>query len=109
VNIAAQIAAMESLKDLEYSQQTIRAIIAERERLFTRLAEIKWLKPYSSKANFILCHVSGRPARNVHQELRRRGISVRYFDTTRLRDYLRISVGKPEHTDAVIAALTQIC
>ena len=109
VNIAAQIAAMESLKDLDYLQPTIRVIIAERERLFTRLAEIEWLKPYPSKANFILCHVSGRQARKVHQELRRRGISVRYFDTPRLRDYLRISVGKPEHTDALIAALTQIC
>lgn len=109
VNIAAQIAALESLKDLDYLQPTIRAIIAERERLFTRLAEIKWLKPYPSKANFILCHVSGRPARGVHQELRKKGISVRYFDTPHLGDCLRISVGKPEHTDALIAALMQIC
>jgi len=109
VNIAAQIAALESLKDLDYLQPTIRAIIAERERLFTRLAEIEWLKPYPSKANFILCHVIGRQARDVHQELRRKGISVRYFDTPRLTNCLRISVGKPEHTDALIAALSQIC
>jgi len=30
---------------------------------------------------------------------------VRYFDKDGLRDCLRISVGKPEHTDALIAAL----
>ena len=32
-------------------------------------------------------------------------ILVRYFDKPGLRDCIRISAGKPEHNDAVIAAL----
>jgi len=109
VNTAAQIAALESLKDLEYLQQTVQSIIAERQSMFARLSDIEYLTPYPSKANFILCHVSGKPAEKVHRELKTKGISVRYFDTPRLREYLRFSTGKPQHTDALIAALKGIC
>jgi len=109
VNIAAQIAAIESLKDLGYLQETIQAIIAERQRLFAKLAGLDSFKPFPSKANFILCSVLNNQAEGIHQQLGRRGIFVRYFDTPLLKDCLRISVGKPEHTDALVAALKEIC
>ena len=109
VNVAAQIAAVETLKDLDYQQRTIKAIIEERERLFLRLTEVKSLKPLQSKANFILCHVLTGEAAKIHHQLQQRGIFIRYFDTPRLKDYIRISVGKPEHTNALIDALKQIC
>jgi histidinol-phosphate aminotransferase len=109
VNIAAQIAAIESLKDLGYLKKTIKVIITERKRLLTKLAELEFFKPFPSKANFILCSVLNNQAERIYQELRRRGIFVRYFDTPLLKDYLRISVGKPEHTDALVAALKEIC
>lgn len=109
VNIAAQIAALESLKDLDYLGKTVAAIIKERERLFTKLTEIKFLKPLPSKANFILCRVLNGEALRIHRELQQKGIFIRYFDTPLLKDYLRISVGKPEHTDALIEALKEIC
>jgi len=40
--------------------------------------------------------------------LQKRGISVRYFDTPGLKDYLRISVGRPEDTDALVKALKEV-
>jgi len=109
VNVAANIAALETLKDLDYQQKTIKAILEERERLLTRLAEVKSLKPLPSKANFILCQVLSGEAVKIHNELQQRGIFIRYFDTPQLKNYIRISVGKPEHTDALIDALKQIC
>jgi histidinol-phosphate aminotransferase len=109
VNAAAQIAAMESLKDLDYLRQTIRAIVSERQRLTEALAQTGLLRPWPSQANFILCSVLKGQASNIHRELRQRGILVRYFDTPLLKDCLRISVGKPEHTDALVAALSGIC
>jgi hypothetical protein len=41
------------------------------------------------------------------QSLRKRGIIIRYFGSQGgdLHNYIRISAGKPEHTDAVLAAL----
>ena len=109
VNAAAQVAALESLKDIDYLHGTVKAIIDERERLLAKLSELDWLKVYPSQANFVLCSVLNGEAKTIHQELQRKGIFVRYFDTPELKDCLRISVGKPEHTDALIAALKEIC
>jgi histidinol-phosphate aminotransferase len=109
VNAAAQIAALESLRDLDYLQQTIKAIVSERERLSAKLAQTGALSPWPSEANFVLCSVTNNQASGIYHELKRRGILVRFFDTPLLNNYLRISVGKPEHTDALLAALSQIC
>lgn len=109
VNVAGLIAAVETLKDLDYFQKTTDAILKERERLFSKLAEIKCFKPLPSKANFILCHIMNCDAAGIHRELQKRGIFTRYFDSPLLKDYLRISVGKPEHTETLIKALREIC
>ncbi|MFH0942068.1 MAG: histidinol-phosphate transaminase [Chloroflexota bacterium] len=108
VNAAAQVAVRESLADREYLMGRVSAILKERARLFCELEALGWLKPYPSRANFILCAVLKGKAREVQKELERRGILVRHFDTPRLKDSLRISVGKPEDTDALIKALEEI-
>ncbi len=109
VNVAAQVAALASLNDIDYLKGTIAAIINERTRLFDRLSTFQWLKPYRSDANFILCNVLNGKAKEIHNILQRRGIFIRYFDTQLLNNYIRITVGKPEHTDRIIAALKEIC
>jgi histidinol-phosphate aminotransferase len=108
VSIAAEIAVRESLADLEYLQGKVQAIIEERGRLFTRLSRISWLKPYPSRANFIYVAIIQGSAGALHQALQRKGILVRYFDNPLLQNSIRISVGKPEHTDAVIKALNDL-
>ncbi len=107
VNMAAIVAVRESLKDIDYLMDNVMAIIAERGRLFRELKKIKFLTPFPSRANFILCSVRDGLASEFHQKLQRKGILVRYFDTPRLRNSIRISVGKPEHTDALIKALRE--
>lgn len=109
VNAAAQIAMVESMKDISYLRSTIEAIVTERERLLLRLRELDWLEVYPSQANFILCSVLNGKAKTIHQELQKKGIFVRYFDTSELKNCLRISVGKPEHTYTLIAALREMC
>jgi histidinol-phosphate aminotransferase len=47
-----------------------------------------------------------RDARELKQMLEARGVLVRYFDKPGLRDCIRISVGTPEQSDALIASLT---
>ncbi len=105
INMAAYVAILESLKDIDYLQGTVRAMVAERDRLYTALGEFKWLKPYPSAANFILCRVIGRNARDIYLGLQKRGIFIRYFDTPGLEDCVRFSAGTPRDTDRVIAAL----
>jgi histidinol-phosphate aminotransferase len=105
VNIAAMIAVRESLADKDYLQTKVKAIIAERKRLSDKLKKQGMLIPLPSQANFILCKVAKGEARKIKQWLDRRGIFVRHFDRPLLKNMLRISVGKPEHTDALIEAL----
>jgi histidinol-phosphate aminotransferase len=108
VSVAAIIAVRESLGDLEYLQERVKAVIEEREKLFTELLKIKWLKPYPSKANFIFCKVLEGDACEVHQKLQRKGILIRYFDKPLLRNGIRVSIGKPEHTESLIKTLSSI-
>jgi histidinol-phosphate aminotransferase len=108
VNVAALVAVEESLKDIEYLRIQVKAIVTERGRLFRELGKLEWLRPIPSAANFVLCRVLRGEARELHSRLRKKGILVRYFDQPRLQNHIRISVGKPEHTDALIRALRQI-
>jgi len=108
VNVAALVAVRESLKDIDYLMSNVKKIIAERERLFGKLQKLKWLKPFPSQANFILCSMLNGRARELQQKLENRGILVRYFDQHLLRDSIRISVGKPEDSDTLIKALQEI-
>ena len=108
VNVAALVAVQESLKDTDFLMGRVKAIIAERERLFDELKKLEWLKPFPSQANFILCSVLNGKAKELRQKLQDKGILVRYFDEPILRGFIRFSVGKPEHTDALIKALQEI-
>lgn len=108
VNVAAQIAAIKSLEDLPYLKARVQEIVNERERLYQKLKRQGILAPLPSKANFLLCRVLKGEALQIKSKLRKRGIFIRHFDTPDLRDKLRITVGKPEHTDALLSALEEV-
>jgi histidinol-phosphate aminotransferase len=108
VNIAAQIAGKVSLEDREYLLSTVRLVVNDRERLFSRIAEMDFLKPYPSAANFILCQVIRGEAKDIHQKLEANRILVRYFATPRLNNYLRINVGTTEQCKELVRCLRAI-
>jgi len=108
VNMAALVAVEESLKDRDYLMDRVRAIVDERERMFDALSRLEWLQPFPSQANYIFCAVLKGSARELHRKLEAMGILVRYFDQPLLQNSIRISVGKAEHTDAVLNALQRL-
>ena len=108
VNVAAIIAVRESLKDIDYLQNNVKAIIAERERLAGELKKLGWLKLFPSKANFIFCHVLNGQASQIQKEMEERGILIRYFNLPLLQNSLRISVGKPEQNDTLVKTLKEV-
>ncbi len=105
VNSAAMVAVRESLADLDYLQANVDAIVKERDRMSKLLMEQEVLRPMPSQANFVLCQVKKANALMIKEGLETRGIIVRHFEKPLLSSMLRISVGKPEHTDALVAAL----
>ena len=108
VNVAGSAAALASLADVHHLQENIRKIVEERERLYFALREFDFLEPYPSEANFILSRVIGRDAAALKAALAERGILIRYFNTPRLQDHVRISVGKPSQTSLLLDALTTL-
>ena len=88
-----------------------RLDVLRRERLKSLLQGLGWLCVYPSQTNFLLCRIETSKAlgasagKQLKLALQQRGILVRYFDKDGLRDCIRVSVGKPEHTDALIGAL----
>jgi histidinol-phosphate aminotransferase len=108
VNVAAEVATLASLEDMELLQSRVAKIVAERERLSSLLAGLPRIEVTPSRTNFVLCRLEGVEAKQVHAALRQRGILIRYFDNDLLRNHLRISVGLPEHTDALIEAMEEI-
>lgn len=87
---------------------TVEAIVAERERLYRELSEMKGLAPVVSKGNFMLVR-AGRDVRQIFEELLKRDILVRDVSGyPMLSEYFRVSVGTPEENDQLLRALYEI-
>lgn len=108
VNAAGIVAARASLDDAEYLLGNVRRIVAERERLSAQLKRLGFIDPLPSQANFILCRVVDRDARAIYESLAARGILIRAFNSPRLADYVRVSVGTLEQDDILLRALREI-
>jgi histidinol-phosphate aminotransferase len=109
VNVAASVAATASIEDSAFLSEVVARLQAERNRLMAGLNRIPYLRTYPSTSNFILCQVSGIPAARLKTDLAEKyGILVRYFNKPGLRDCIRISVGKPDHTDRLLESLQNI-
>lgn len=108
VNVAAAVAGLASLRHIEQVRAAVDKIKAERERLYGGLAEVPYLRPYPSQSNFILCDVVEREAGALKQDLEQKGILVRYYRKPRLENCIRISVGRPDQTDRLLAALHEL-
>ncbi|CAI5470934.1 unnamed protein product [Closterium sp. Yama58-4] len=89
---------------LRFLEEEVRdALVRERARLMDHLTALPFLKPFPSHANFIPCalHNTHWTAKQLKEELAGRGIMARHYSQPNLCSYIRISVSKPEHTDAL--------
>ncbi len=108
VNVAASLAALAALDDIDWLQDKLSAIVAEREVIVARLARFPFLKPYPSHSNFVLFRVEGRSAAVLKSQLEQEGVLVRYFQKPGLENCIRISAGRPQDSDRLVAALDRI-
>ena len=108
VNVAGLVAAQVSLEERDLLLKRVGLMVQERGRMFQALQGISYLEPIPSEANFLLCKVDGRDAAALKNGLERRGIFIKRVDSPYLPNAIRISTGKPEHTDAVLAALKEL-
>ncbi|KAI3917258.1 hypothetical protein MKX01_000035 [Papaver californicum] len=100
VSVAAEIGACVALENPVYLERVKDALVQERDRLYSLLKEVPFLNPYPSYSNFILCEVtSGKDPKKLKEDLAKMGVMIRHYSNKELKAYVRVSVGKPEHTD----------
>jgi histidinol-phosphate aminotransferase len=96
-----------AISDREYFRKNIERVIAERERLSDCLLKMGFeINP--SSTNFIFARIVKPTAAQVFQQLKERGIFVRYFPVEGIDQQLRITIGTAEENNRLIDALTQI-
>ncbi|KAF3332767.1 histidinol-phosphate aminotransferase [Carex littledalei] len=106
VSVAAEIAACAALQNPTYLEKVKNLLVQERERLFTFLKGVSFLNPFPSYSNFILCEVTeGKDPKKIKEDLAKMGVMIRHYNNKELRGYIRISVGKPEQTDALMECI----
>jgi histidinol-phosphate aminotransferase len=106
-DVLSLTAAAAAIEDQEYFR-TIRArILATRERMEKRLAELGFLV-CPSQANFVWCRRTDRAVKPIYEELKKRNILVRYMNYDGYGDGLRISVGTEEEIDRLLSELKAI-
>ena len=103
----SQLLGEAAIADQAYAQETWNKVRTARAALLAGLSQLGFSAP-PSQANFLLCqvpHSTAEQAKYLYESLRERGIFVRYFDTPRLANKLRISVGTQAQNQALVAAL----
>ncbi|MDE6775195.1 MAG: aminotransferase class I/II-fold pyridoxal phosphate-dependent enzyme, partial [Ruminococcus sp.] len=107
MNTVTQLCGAESMKDEKYFTETVNKIVSTREHSKKRLAELGFTFT-DSQSNFLFASPSGKSAEYVFNELKKRGIYVRYWNKPVIRDYLRISIGTDEEMEKLFTALEEI-
>jgi histidinol-phosphate aminotransferase len=106
INFFSQAAALAALDEWEGLRANVERLIAAREALLYQLYRVPGVKPYPSRANFLLIELAEADPRAVFESLWRRGVLVR--DVTsypRLQRCLRVSVGSDEENERFLREL----
>ncbi|MDE7425924.1 MAG: histidinol-phosphate transaminase [Lachnospiraceae bacterium] len=95
---------VEVLKNKVYFLDTLKKIESTREWTKKELRKLGFFFQ-DSKANFIFARHNICPAKELFEALRNQHIYVRHFESARIHDYLRISIGTQKQMETVVSFL----
>lgn len=98
------VAAQEAIMDRDHFETTRNKIIKTREKIVKELKQLGF-EIIPSQANFILITHNKFKAEKLYEELKRRGILVRYFNKPKISNYLRVSIGTEKEMAELIKKL----
>lgn len=97
VDSLCETAAAAAVADVTYRDMTVRLVTSTRDRIMGELDK-RGVFHTASETNFLFMEGS----RELYLAFKDAGILVRHFDTPRLRDYLRVTVGTDADMDAFL-------
>lgn len=101
---AAILCGTESVKDEAYFRESIDKIVKTREWAKEELKKLGFCKT-ESRANFLFVTHPEFRAKELFAALKKEKIYVRYWDSPRVENYLRITIGTSEEMEALVAFL----
>ena len=107
VNTMTQAAGIGALEDEVYTQRNCMTIRENRSFTTESLRNLGF-QVADSFANFVLAAHPRVPGGTLYSKLKDKGILVRYFDSDRLRPYVRITIGTRQEMESLLAATTEI-
>jgi len=110
INVLTQASAMFALQHKTMLDVQAQQIRTDRAKLAQALQGLDGIRPYPSEANFILFETPQGEADRVFAALKEQGVLIKNLSPSggRLRDCLRVTVGKPEENQVFIDALQDI-
>jgi histidinol-phosphate aminotransferase len=110
INVLTQASTVFALGERALLDAQAARIREDRERLYAELATIPGIRVWPSRANFLLFRVERRPAGEVYEALRARGILVKNLDPAggALAGCLRVTVGTPAENESFLTALRAV-
>ena len=107
VNRMTMAAGIGAFEDKEYFKQNCQTIIANRTWTANELKQLGF-HVLDSKTNFVFAESSEIDGKTLYLKLREHGILVRHFDTDRLHNFNRITIGSMEQMQTFIDAVKTI-
>jgi len=104
LDMLAQAAATAAIQDRPYLEKTIKEVVATRSRTTARLQAMGY-HVLHSQTNFIL--FKAPDAEGLYNHLLSHKILARYWNTPRLKDYLRVSIGTNTDMEAFIQCVQE--
>lgn len=105
VDSVAMAAAIASVQDDAYFQQTVKKIVATRDRTAAALASLGFTV-CPSHSNFLFVTHPTADAKALFSFLRDRNLYIRYFSLPGIENYLRITIGTDAQMDILLAEIT---
>ena len=107
VNTMTQAAGIGALEDEAYTQRNCMTIRENRSFTTGELRKLGFAVA-DSYANFVLAAHPRVTGGTLYSKLKDKGILVRYFDSDRLRPYVRITIGTRQEMESLLRAITEI-
>ena len=101
VNRMTMAAGLGALEDGDYFRDNCRTIMDNRAWTVDALAQLGFTT-LESLTNFVFTKSNTISGKELYLKLKENGILVRHFDTARLTDYVRVTIGSAEQMTAFI-------
>ena len=107
VNRMTMAAGVGTLLDEAYIQENCRQIMQVREWTTQQLQDAGF-QLTDSKANFIFAKHHSADGKEIYLRMKEKGVLIRHFDTPRLCQYNRITVGSREQMEVFLEKLKEV-